>query len=258
MVRRSIRQRHLLSKNARLQCRAVNAGYHSRLGLMEDWYGDFLRSGDREEVLLRDFAPHAAYLRRLRGSVIDIGGGAGLPARFLSPDVDYTVVDPSQIWSSPEWAELGEHFRQAGPRPRFIDAPGENLPFPDETFDSALSFWTLNHVRDPGTCIYETARVLRAGGSARFVLEDVEPSWADLLGDALLRAAGRISGRRGTAGIHMRLRPAFFAKARGEWPLQHDHLRIRDEELRDWLDSAFHVQRRSWIAGCLTYDMVKR
>jgi SAM-dependent methyltransferase len=235
----------------------VNSGYHSRLGIMEDWYGAFLRSEDREDVLLRDFAPHAAYLGGLRGSVVDIGGGAGLPARFLRPEVDYVVVEPSRIWSSPEWADLAERFRQSGPKPSFVDAPGEKLPFPGGTFDAALSFWTLNHVEDPAACISETARVLKSGGTARLVFEDVEPGWGDLLGDGIKRVAGRLSGRRGTAGIHMRLPQAFAAKALGEWPLQEDHLRIRDEELKRWLVPHFRVQRRSWIAGCLTYDLVK-
>ena len=81
----------------------MDKDYCSRLDLMEHWYGDFLRSEDREQVLLRDFSPHAAYLATLRGSVIDIGGGAGLPARFLRPDLNYVVVDPSRIWTSPEW-----------------------------------------------------------------------------------------------------------------------------------------------------------
>jgi SAM-dependent methyltransferase len=224
---------------------------------MEDWYGDFLRSEDRLEVLTRDFAPHADYLGKLRGSVIDIGGGAGLPARYLSPDTSYVVADPSRIWSSPEWMELAREFRGSGPEPRFVDAPGENLPFADGEFDAALSFWTLNHVRDPEACISEMARILKPGGSARLVLEDVEPGWADLLSDAFRRIRGRMAGRRGTAGIHMRLPGAVAAKLGGKWPLQEDHLRIRDEDLVRWLGPAFRIERRSWIGGCLTYDLVR-
>ena len=101
------------------------------------------------------------------------------------------------------------------------------------------------------------ARVLKRGGSARLVLEDVEPAWSDLLGDALRRIGAFLAGRRGTAGIHMRLHDAFAAKARGAWPLQEDHLRIRDSDLRRWIGTSFAIRRRSWIAGCLTYDLVR-
>jgi SAM-dependent methyltransferase len=251
------RQQHLLSNEARLQGRAVNSGYHSRLGLMEDWYGDFLRAENREEVLLRDFEPHAAYLGMLRGQVIDIGGGAGLPARFMKADVAYVVVDPSKIWSSPEWFELGERFRQLGPKPNFVDAPGEQLPFPDGDFDAALSLWTLNHVRDPAACLREMARVMKRGASARLVLEDVEPSWMDLLGDGFQRVGRRLSGRHGQAGIHLHPLSAAAAKIRRTWPLQEDHLRISDRDLRRWLRPHFRIRRRSWLGGCLTYDLEK-
>ena len=235
----------------------MDTGYRSRLDVMEDWYVDLLQSEDGEEVLLRDFAPHRTYLERLSGSIVDIGGGAGLPARFLRRDVNYVVVDPSRIWSSPNWIELARRFRQSGPEPEFVDAPGEKMPFGDGEFDAALSFWTLNHVRDPAACISEMARVLKPGGSARLVLEDIEPSWGDLVGDAGSRIGGLLAGRRGLAGIHMSLPAALAAKIGGKWPLQEDHLRIRDEELSRWLSGAFLVQRRAWIAGCLTYDVVK-
>lgn len=224
---------------------------------MEDWYVDFLRSEDREDVLLRDFAPHTPYLGQLRGKVIDIGGGAGLPARFMSPDIDYVVVDPSKIWRSLEWSELGKRFRQSGPEPSFVDAPGEELPFPDCEFDAALSLWTLNHVRDPAACIREMARVLKKGGSARIVLEDVEPDWTDLFADILRRTGRRLSGRREQAGIHLHPVSAISAKLRDSWPLQHDHLRIHDNDLRSWLDRHFRIRRRCWLGGCLAYDVVK-
>jgi SAM-dependent methyltransferase len=39
------------------------------------------------------------------------------------------------------------------------------LPFPDDTFDSALSCGVLEHVRDPDGSLEELRRVLRAGGT---------------------------------------------------------------------------------------------
>lgn len=41
---------------------------------------------------------------------------------------------------------------------------GEDLPFPDESFDACLSNWVLEHVEDPKTHLREVSRVLRPGG----------------------------------------------------------------------------------------------
>ena len=39
--------------------------------------------------LLEMFSAHAARLGALSGRVLDVGGGAGLVARFMDPSVDY-------------------------------------------------------------------------------------------------------------------------------------------------------------------------
>lgn len=235
----------------------MESGYSVRLGLMEDWYRALLSQEDRERSLVLDYAPHRKFLEGLRGSVVDIGGGAGLAGRYLHPDVAYVVVEPSQMWSAPEWQRFAAKFRGSGPDAKFVSAVGEDLPFAEKEFDVALALWTLNHVHDPSACIREMARVLKPGGRVRVVLEDVEPRWADLLGDGVRRVVARLRGRRGVAGIHMGLIAAVRAKLTGRWPLQQDHLQIRDRDLRKWLSGLFDVQRRSWIAGCLTYDLVK-
>jgi len=235
----------------------VDSGYSDRLAKMENWYCDLLGQEDSEQAFILDYAPHRAFLQGLGGSIIDIGGGAGLAARYLDPGVDYFVVEPSPMWSRPEWAAFADKFRGLGPKPKFVDAPGENLPFADGKFDAALLLWTLNHVNDPAACLREMARVLKAGGRARLVLEDIEPDWTDLLHDTVRRIFGRLAGRRGIAGIHMHLIPAVSAKIHGRWPLQEDHSRIADRDLKTWLRGTFEVSRRSWISGCLTYDLVK-
>ncbi len=235
----------------------MDSGYSLRLGLMEDWYRELLREEDREQSLALDYAPHRAWLAGLRGSVVDIGGGAGLAARYLHPGVAYSVVEPSDLWRSPEWTEFARKFREGGPEPNFVNAPGESLPFPANAFDAAISLWTLNHVRDPRECILEMARVLKPDGQARLVLEDVEPGWFDLLRDGARRAGRAAIGRRGLAGIHMRMMPAFRAKLSRRWPLQADHIRIDDAELARWLRGVLIVRRRWWLGGCLTYDLVK-
>lgn len=45
----------------------------------------------------------------------------------------------------------------------------ESLPFPNQTFDIALSLWTLEHVRQPERLFREVRRVLKPGGFFAFV-----------------------------------------------------------------------------------------
>jgi SAM-dependent methyltransferase len=231
-----------------------------RLADMEAWYASLIGSGsaEAERAFLEDYAPHADFLGGLRGRVIDIGGGAGVAARFLDPAVDYVVVDPSPIWSSKEWKTFSARFRQSGPKPRFVEGVGEALPFSDGEFDAALSIWSLNHAQDPARCIEEMARVLRRSGRARIVVDDVEPIWSDLIADGLARVHARLRGSTYRAKIPKPLLAALRAKLSGRWPVHEDHLPIAEADLLRWVKRRMQVDRIQWLAGSLTLDLVNR
>lgn len=232
--------------------------YRTRLSLMEDWYKELVASEDRELMLLEDYAPHRAFLGSLTGRVIDIGGGAGIAARFLRPEVDYVVVDPSEVWESPEWVDFGRSFRAGGPEPEFVKAPGETLPFADSQFDAALSFWSLNHVSDPARCVAEMARVLKPGAPARIVLEDTVPSWGDLIAETLDRLRWRISRRDFNARVSLPMAEALKRKLGRTWPIQEDHVPIPESSLLRWLRGRFKIVHRQWLGRFLTYDLAKK
>jgi ubiquinone/menaquinone biosynthesis C-methylase UbiE len=233
--------------------------YDQRQAEMESWYEALLESGeeDARREVLRDYQPHAEVLASLRGRVLDLGGGAGLAAAFLRPDVEHVVVDPSPIWSSDRWKQLAEMSRANGPSPQFLAAPGEEIPCPDGSFDAAVSFWALNHVRDPQRCIQELVRLLRPGGRAYLVLEDMPPSWAELLRDTVGRIAARLTSRPRRADVQLPLSQAVAAKLTAAWPLQSDHVRITDGELRGWTRGHLRLQRRAWTGGYRTYDLTR-
>ena len=231
--------------------------YASRQAEMEAWYRDLLRDEDAAEAqLLADYWPHAATLRTFRGRLVDVGGGAGLAARFLHPSVEYVVVDLSPIWSSDKWTSFSECFRRDGPRPCYVQAAGEELPFDSASFDGAISFWALNHARRPNQCLSQIARVLRPGGTAYLVLEDMPPSWAELARDGVNRVCGRFTRQRRQVAVQLPLARAVAAKLSGNWPVQSDHVRITDRELEQWTAGAMRLRRRSWIGGyrCLDYS----
>jgi SAM-dependent methyltransferase len=225
---------------------------------MEDWYRELLTDPAKaEQELLSDFEAHAGYLAQLGGRVLDVGGGVGLPARFLSADVDYWVVDPSGLWQEPAWAEFGWRARGTGPQPNFVSGAGEHLPFRDEHFDAALAFWSLNHVQDPELCIAEIGRVLRPGGTAYIVLEDIAPSWCDLARVLFERVAARL-GREPSNDVGCpNFVSALGAKLAGRWPVEHDHVAVDEHGLARAAKEHLELRKRRWVRGYLTLEFAR-
>lgn len=214
----------------------------TRLGAMEDWYRGNI--DDAHDFLAHDFAPLAPSLRALSGDVLDIGGGVGLARQFLPTGCRYAVLDPSAVWLDGEWRTLAGRFPALASPPPFIRGVGEFLPFRPATFDAVLSFWSLNHASDPASIFREAHRVLRPHGRFLVVLEDMRPSSRDVLMPAFYRGYMRL------VRWHLRQdRGAALGRdlIRGRgWPLQIDHIRIRDADLREWCGGRFRVRRRQW------------
>lgn len=194
-----------------------------------------------------DYAPLAPFLQGLRGRVLDVGGGLGVTRHWLAAGVRYALAEPSPSWGTPGWEHLAVTFPCLRERPAEVRAVGEALPFADGAFDAVLALWTLNHARAPERMLEEAARVLRPGGRLLLVLEDMEPSWEDLTGKRY--PAGAPHARRAALG-------KLLALVRG-WPLQEDHVRIRERDLRRWLSGRFVAVRRDWLGVYLGYEATR-
>jgi SAM-dependent methyltransferase len=91
--------------------------------------------------------------------VLDVGCGPGaltaeLVAR-LGPDA-VSAVDPS--------APFVEALRERHPDVTVHQAPAEDLPFPDETFDTSLAQLVVHFMTDQVAGLREMSRVTRPGG----------------------------------------------------------------------------------------------
>jgi SAM-dependent methyltransferase len=143
-----------------------------------------------------------------RGRVLEIGVGSGLNLPFYSPDVTEVVgIDPSE-----ELLAMARRAARRAPVPVRLEAgSAETLPFPDDSFDTVVTTWTLCSIPDAAKALREMQRVLRPGGRLLFVEhgrspdDDVErwqhrltPLWRGVSGgcnldrpiDALIRGAG--------------------------------------------------------------------
>jgi SAM-dependent methyltransferase len=243
---------------------SASDAWRHRQEKMERWYQDLAAEPVRAvEALAYEYGPHAPFLQSLRGTVLDVGGGAGLASVYVPSDADYVVVDPSSLWSTEEWSHIRASLGPEGPRPRFVTGVAESLPFSDNSFDATLIFWSLNHTADPERCVNEIHRVLKPGGRALFALEDMEPTWSDVARLAMQEAMTQL-GRPVRQpldwkqdGIETATVTARYKLSGRPWPLQDDHARITCRDLHRWIKGRFRTDRRDWVGGFLSYELTR-
>jgi ubiquinone/menaquinone biosynthesis C-methylase UbiE len=98
--------------------------------------------------------------------VLEIGGGTGANLRYYGASVESLTV------TEPEPAMLKRLQRRAqaeGSRATILRAPAEDIPFGDDSFDTAVSTLVLCGVDDQQRALREISRVLRPGGRFLFI-----------------------------------------------------------------------------------------
>jgi SAM-dependent methyltransferase len=108
----------------------------------------------------------------LRGEVVEIGFGSGANVPFYPPAVDRVrAVEPSDV----AWKLAGKSLAGGGVPVERAGLDGQALPFPDDTFDSALSTWTMCSIPDPVVALQEVRRVLKPGARLHFLEHGLAP-----------------------------------------------------------------------------------
>jgi ubiquinone/menaquinone biosynthesis C-methylase UbiE len=108
----------------------------------------------------------------LEGEVVELGFGSGLNVPFYPEAVTrVAAVEPADVG----W-KLAEKRLSASSIPvERSGLDGQSLPFADDSFDTALSTWTLCTIPDVAAALSELRRVLRPGGTLRFVEHGLAP-----------------------------------------------------------------------------------
>ncbi|HXP21487.1 MAG TPA: methyltransferase domain-containing protein [Streptosporangiaceae bacterium] len=128
----------------------------------------------------------------LAGSVVEIGFGSGLNVPFYPAEVtSVAAVEPASL----SWRLAARRVAAAACPVRRSGLDGQALPFDDDSFDAALSTWTLCSIPDVGAALGELRRVLRPGASLHFLEHGLAPDervrrWQRRLDPLQQRVAG--------------------------------------------------------------------
>jgi ubiquinone/menaquinone biosynthesis C-methylase UbiE len=125
-------------------------------------YDPFLWAGERAGLRRR----RKELIERSTGRTIEIGAGTGLNlAHYPDGLDDLVLVEPD--------AAMRRHLAGRSGRSRLparlVDAPAEQLPFPDGSVDTVVSTFVLCTVDAPDLALQEILRVLKPGGQLLFI-----------------------------------------------------------------------------------------
>lgn len=119
-----------------------------------------------EEAGLRDMRHEL--LAQARGRVLELGAGTGLNLEHYPEGIDgLTLVEPDPHMTK----QLREKLARSGKAAEIsvVEAPGEDLPFPDDSFDTVAVTLVLCTVPDQAATLMEIKRVLKPDGQLLFI-----------------------------------------------------------------------------------------
>jgi SAM-dependent methyltransferase len=176
-----------------------SAGSHAWARVFAAVYEPFLWVGERAG--LREHRKDL--LKRAAGCTIEIGAGTGLNLAHYPDDLDGLIlVEPDAAMRRRLAHRLTSHCLGA----RLVDAPAEQLPFPDGSIDTVVSTFVLCTVDAPDLALQEIARVLKPDGQLLF-LEHVRSDsprlarWQDRLANPWHRFARGCRCNRATSEL---------------------------------------------------------
>lgn len=103
---------------------------------------------------------------QVSGSVMELGAGTGLNLPYYPAGLDRLVLVEPDVHKA---KLLEEKDPPAGVEPEILRAPGETLPFDDDSFDTVVETLVLCTVTDPVVTAAEIRRVLKPEGRFLFM-----------------------------------------------------------------------------------------
>jgi len=119
-----------------------------------------------EDAGLREM--RSELLAQARGRVLELGAGTGLNLGLYPRTIEtLTMVEPDPHMTKQLRQKLADSGKSA--QISVVEAPGEDLPFPDGSFDTVVVTLVLCTVPDQAATLAEIKRVLAPGGALLFL-----------------------------------------------------------------------------------------
>lgn len=99
------------------------------------------------------------------GRTIDIGAGTGANLGLFPAGTDVVMAEPDPHMIK----RLRRKLAESGSEVELVEAGAEELPFEDDSFDTATFTLVLCTVPDPYAALTEAARILKPGGQLLFL-----------------------------------------------------------------------------------------
>lgn len=152
-----------------------------------------------------------------RGEVLEVAIGTGLNLDHYPAEVVLDGVD-----LSPEMlAHARERARRLGRTVRLQEGDAQRLDFPDASFDTVVSTFSLCAIPDDRQAVAELVRVLRPGGTLLLADHVVSTAWPVRVLQRLLEV---VTVRFG--GEHFRRRPIRHVREAGLTVHRHDRFKL--------------------------------
>ncbi len=108
----------------------------------------------------------------LSGEVVEVGFGSGLNAPYYPEAVQrVAAIEPSDLG----WTLAAKRLAKSNVAIERSGLDGQALPFADDTFDAALSTWTMCTIPDAVVALTELRRVLKPGATLHFLEHGLAP-----------------------------------------------------------------------------------
>ncbi len=130
------------------------------------------------------------------GRVLEVGFGSGRNLAYLPDEVtEVLAVEPADL----AWERAAARIDGFDRPVHRVGLDGATLPVEDESIDTVISTWTMCTIADLDRAVREIRRVLRPGGTLRYVehvrsphqgarriQERIQPLWGAVAGDCHL------------------------------------------------------------------------
>lgn len=125
----------------------------------------FFTAFDRYINIITGTHKRRAFADLRRGVIVELGPGVGANFSFIPRGSRVLAVEPNEAMHP----RLAVRAIGKGVDLELVKAPAEALPIPDSSVDEVICSLVLCTVDDPARTLAEVLRVLRPGGSFRFV-----------------------------------------------------------------------------------------